>query len=467
MNQLPNQTLESLKTILNKYPLIIQIIKTLSQKGGRVFLVGGAVRDLLLAIPVKDLDIEVHGLTSEAVEAILKSFGLVSLVGKIFGVFRLHGLDVDWSLPRSDTSGRKPEVTIDPFMSLKEAFRRRDLTINAMGIDLITYELVDPFNGYNDLQNKVLHATDPNFFIEDPLRFYRVMQFIGRFQMKPDEQLNQICANMDIKNVSVERIEEEFKKLFLKSKQPSLGIEWLNQIGRLNEVLPELALTINVPQEYEWHPEGDVYEHTKQALDAAENLQYDNNDDEKLILLWAALCHDLGKITTTVFVDGRLRSHGHEVESEVFARKLLKRITRNNDLVESVCRLVRHHMQPAQLIISNSSPAAYKRLANKLGPYVNLQMLTKLLIADRLGRNPAKGIPLTGEVEIAQQFLNKIKELGIEKNREEPVLHGKDIMDIVEPGPKMGKFLKDAYEIQIEEGIKEKEELKKRVLNQK
>ena len=109
-------------------------------------------------------------------------------------------------------------------------------------------------------------------FVEDPLRLFRVMQFIGRFTMKPDKQLNEICARMSLKGISVERIESEFDKLLLKSKRPSLGIRWLLEIGRLQEIFPELAATIGVQQEPDWHPEGDVFEHTMQSLDAAAAL---------------------------------------------------------------------------------------------------------------------------------------------------------------------------------------------------
>jgi tRNA nucleotidyltransferase (CCA-adding enzyme) len=269
MKKLNPKQINSLNQLLKQNPLIIQIVKSIAQNNAKAYLVGGAVRDLLLDIAVKDLDIEVHGLAPKELEKILSRFGPVSLVGKSYGVFRLHGLDADWSVPRSDASGRKPEVKIDPYMSLKDAFRRRDLTINAMGMDLTNFGLVDPFGGYNDLKNKILRATDAKLFLEDPLRFFRVMQFIGRFQMRPDDELNKICSEMRIKDVSIERIDQEFAKLFLKSNKPSLGIRWLKFINRLKEILPELYATIGVEQNPQWHPEGDVFEHTMQSLDAA------------------------------------------------------------------------------------------------------------------------------------------------------------------------------------------------------
>ena len=209
---------------LIKFPHVMQIIQEINAAGGRALLVGGAVRDLLLGLSPKDIDIEVHGLKIDQFQKILEKFGRVSLVGKSFGVLRLNGLDVDWSVPRKDSKGRKPKVVIDSNMSLEEAFRRRDLTVNAMGIDLITHELIDPFGGMSDLKAKQLRVTDKKLFVEDPLRFFRVMQFIGRFEMEPDAELNKICKKMDLSKISRERIEEEFNKLFLRSGSPTLGM---------------------------------------------------------------------------------------------------------------------------------------------------------------------------------------------------------------------------------------------------
>jgi tRNA nucleotidyltransferase (CCA-adding enzyme) len=454
---------KTVQALLDHYPLVRAIALAIANAGGRSLLVGGAVRDILLGLQVKDLDIEVHNLTIEQLETILRSFGPVSLVGKVFGVLRLHGLDVDWSLPRADQAGRKPVVELNPSMSMVQAFRRRDLTMNAMGIDLITYELIDPFNGAKDLQAGVLRAPDENFFVEDPLRFYRVMQFIGRFQMLPDEALNALCARMDIKDVSVERIETEFHKLLLRSKRPSLGIRWLRSINRLQEVLPEVAATIGVEQEPAYHPEGDVFEHSMQALDAAAALEYDS-DHEKLIVLYASLCHDLGKVTTSKVIDGVIKSYGHAQEGAKIAKQMLKRFTRNKDLIDSVVVLVDCHMQPLQLVMSGSKPAAYKRLARKLAPHATMAMLAKLALADRRGRNGQGHEPLTAPESDVDAFLDAAQKANVVTEIEQPVLHGRDLLDIMQPGPEMGELLKAAYEIQIDEGITDKDELKRRVL---
>jgi len=105
IHNLDSKTLHSVKNLIHENPLVSKIITKISEHGGRIFLVGGAVRDLLLGQSTKDMDIEIHGLSPDNLEEILESFGPVSLVGKVFGVFRLHNIDIDWSLPRSDTSG--------------------------------------------------------------------------------------------------------------------------------------------------------------------------------------------------------------------------------------------------------------------------------------------------------------------------------------------------------------------------
>lgn len=452
-----------LQNLLKQFPLVHKIIDVIAGEQGRAILVGGAVRDLLLGRTTKDLDIEVHGISLEKLQEILSHFGPVSLVGKSFGVLRLHGLDIDWSLPRKDSSGRHPQVQIDPHMNFADAFKRRDLTINAMGIDLNTFELIDPWGGFSDLKKGILRTPDEKFFIEDPLRLFRVMQFISRFEMKPDQQLNDICAKMSLAGISVERIESEFDKLFLKSKRPSLGIRWLKQIGRLQEILPELAATIHVPQNPDWHPEGDVFEHTMQAIDAGARYTY-ANDKEKLMGMYGVLCHDLGKVTTTRMIDGVWRSLGHEDAGVDPAKKLLKRFTRRVELIDAVAKIVRHHMAPGLFVRNGAKPPAYKRLALKLAPEVTMELLAKVALADKSGRNGASHEPLNKPLPDIEDFLEQAEKLNIAYKPEEPIIQGRDIAEFVEPGPQMGRLVKKAYEIQIEDGIVDKKELIKRIL---
>src|SRR5436190_23855952 len=127
-----------MKVLFEQFPQIYTIVEKIIQNKGKAFLVGGAVRDYFLGCRLKDIDIEIHHMTEPQLETLLQEYGVVSTVGKSFGVLRVNGIHVDWSLPRSDSAGRKPTVIIDPFMPIEQALRRRDLTMNAMAIDIET-----------------------------------------------------------------------------------------------------------------------------------------------------------------------------------------------------------------------------------------------------------------------------------------------------------------------------------------
>ncbi len=457
------QIKKKIELLLQSYSLVSEIVAHIHKEGGVIYLVGGSVRDLILELPVKDLDIEVHTISLQQLEAILKRYGHVNIVGKAFGVLRLEHLNVDWSVPRIDEVGRKPQVIIDSSMEVAKAFERRDLTMNAMGINLVTYELLDPFNGLRDIQEKILRTPNPARFIEDPLRFYRVFQFIARFSMKPDRVLSQLCSSMDVSQVSCERVELEAKKWLLQSQKPSQSLQWLNALGRLEEIFPEIAQTKGVLQEPDWHPEGDVFEHTLQTLDAAALLNY-ATPQEKLVCMYAALCHDLGKAITTKMREGRLTSYEHAKKGVALARSFLKRITRDKALLSSVSKLVETHLFPPQFAKEGAKLGAYKRLACRLAPDVTLVMLAKVSTADRQGRNKERGTPLTTKEPLIDLFLLKAQEAGVLTAPEKPLLLGKDLMPEIQPGPEMGLLVKKAYELQIKENIKDKNILKNLVL---
>jgi len=457
--EISNNIQNKLQEILTAIPFLKESINLLQSNNAKVYLVGGAVRDLLLGIPTKDIDIEVHNLSLDELIALLARYGPVDLVGKSFGVVRLHSMPVDWSVPRSDSVGRKPQVIINESLSLKDALARRDLTINAMAIDLADFKLIDPFNGYADLQAKLLRPPDAKKFSEDPLRFYRVMQFVGRFEMDTDPELSALCASMDIAAVSRERIEQEFAKWLLKSRKPSLALEWLKKVNKLTYILPEIAATQGVLQEFQWHPEGDVFEHTKQTIDAAARMGY-SSDELKLIGMYAALCHDIGKPACTKYKGNRLISYGHAEKGALLAKKLLKRVGVSNRIEKAVVKLVAYHMHPGQFIKSNAGQASYKKLAVQLFPEVAIKELTLLFAADRLGRNPIRGNPLPSLVpDVAEEFKQKAKQAGVYLRPEEPVVSGADLLPLLGEGPQIGVVLKKIYQVQITRGIRDKNRL--------
>lgn len=165
---------------MNNYDLAVQIAKKVNEIGGTAYFVGGYVRDKLLGIPNKDIDIEIHNINPEVLENILKELGEVQsrTVGNNFGIYNIDGYDLDISLPRKEKAtgkGHKDfEIVVDPFLSLEESAKRRDFTINALMKNVLTGEIKDYFGGLDDLNNGVIRHIDDKTFIEDSLRVLRL-----------------------------------------------------------------------------------------------------------------------------------------------------------------------------------------------------------------------------------------------------------------------------------------------------
>ncbi len=228
-----------------KIPNILQkISQELKTKDSKAIIVGGSVRDFYLKKPMKDYDIEVYGLhTIDELEKILKQFGKVKLVGKSFGVLKfIHdGFEYDFAFPRTEVksgAGHKGfEVVSDGFMSYEDAAKRRDFTINAMGYGIENCEFLDPFDGLKDMDKKILRHIDDKTFIEDPLRVYRGIQFCARLEYEMADSTKKLCKSMVsqgvLQELPKERVFEEFKKLLLKAKQPSIGFKLMDELGVL------------------------------------------------------------------------------------------------------------------------------------------------------------------------------------------------------------------------------------------
>ena len=219
---------------------VVDLARGAAARGGRALLVGGWVRDALLALrgrgrPGKDLDVEVFGLDLSALRGLLAGLGPVDEVGASFAVLRVRGIDVDFSLPRRDTKDgvghRGFLVAADPHMSLDEAARRRDFTINAISMDPLTGEVLDPVGGVRDLEQGLLRATDPGTFGEDPLRALRGVQFAARFALRPAPSLPALMQEQDLRELPAERLEGELRKLLLRGVLPSRGLELFREGG--------------------------------------------------------------------------------------------------------------------------------------------------------------------------------------------------------------------------------------------
>ncbi len=441
------------------------IAQAIASAGGRAIVVGGWVRDRLLGLAAKDIDMEVHGLALGRLETVLGSFGQVITLGRAFGVLRVKGLDVDFSLPRRDSKTgaghRGFRVEFDPDLDFRTAALRRDLTLNSMGFDPLTHEILDPHGGRADLQAGVLRATCPEQFSEDPLRGVRVAGFAARLDMAVDPELKRLMAGLDLEELSPERLLAEFEKLLLKGKRPSVGFALLRETGLLR-FFPELDALVGTPQDKQWHPEGDVWDHTLLVLDEAARLRDGGGDD--IVLMFAALCHDLGKPETTVEDGGRIKSHRHNMAGLKHVDSLIGRLRAAKSLVRAVRALTEHHLAPALFVKSGATPKAYRRLARKLSEAgVTMELLMRLACADHFGRGTPDA--LARAFPAGETFLRMAQSLSVEQTGPRDAVLGRHLIARgLEPGVHFHDILTRCRELQDETGWDEPERILRGVL---
>ncbi|WP_415406077.1 CCA tRNA nucleotidyltransferase [Sulfurovum sp. CS9] len=445
-------------------PKIIETISLSLQKHhAKAIIVGGSVRDHFLQLPIKDYDIEVYGFDNlEQLEKILVEFGSVNLVGKSFGVLKFvhEKEEYDFSFPRLESKVGKGhrgfDVETDGSMAFEQAALRRDFTINAMGYDIEGKAFLDPFNAQEDIDAHLLRHIDDNSFVEDPLRVYRAVQFCARFGYELAPETKKLCLNMVkdnlLEELPKERIYKEFVKLLLKSPKPSLGFELMRELGILR-YFPELEAIIDVPQDSKWHPEGDVWVHTMICIDAMVGLL---GEDKKknLKYMFAILCHDFGKATTTATdEDGCIRAIGHEVEGLEPTKSFMYRLTSEHDFIESILPLVEYHLKPSQFYAAKSKNRAIRKLATK----VNIEELVIVAKAGFLGRTTQES--LRGNYKAGEWLLEKAKALKVQNKPLDNLLQGRDLIDLgLEPSPEFKFILDEVYELQMEGDICTKEE---------
>ena len=414
--------------------------------GGRAFLVGGCVRDLIIGIPPKDVDIEVFGLHADHVQRIIGQHYGLNLVGKSFGVIKLKSENIDIGLPRRESkSGRGHQgfyVDSDPKMSYEEAASRRDFTMNAISWDPLTNELIDPFNGQSDLINRMLRHTT-NKFSEDPLRVLRGMQFAARFRMRVAPDTIKLCQSIEPEDLSRERIFDEWRKLIVQGVEPGIGLRFLRDSGWVR-YFPELNALIDCEQDAEWHPEGDVWTHTLLCMDAFAR-EKTNDEWENLIVGFAVLCHDIGKPDTSVKdKDGHIRSHSHDVVGAEITETYLHKLTSHKDLIDAVIPLVKYHMHPLELYRNKASDAAVRRLARRVG---RIDRLVRVDSADRQGRGEFYDKPSPQ----GQWLLERAEALAVMDAAPKPIILGRHLIDEgLEPGVQFKVILETCFDAQTD-----------------
>lgn len=443
-----------------------QILEACRAAGGKPLLVGGSVRDALRGDAPgagHDIDIEVHGVDKLSTLApFLYKVGSVSEVGASFGVLKVTAgkEEYDVAVPRREsrngTGHRAFDVVVDPTLSVRDAFARRDFTMNAIGWEPETGEVLDPFGGERDLENGILRHTS-DAFADDPLRVLRGVQMAARFDMEMHPETVEMCRSIAdrFSELSTERVYGELNKLALSDK-PSAGLRVLKETGWVRH-FPELAAAIDLHQDSRYHPEADVYEHQSQAADVAARYAAANGlaGEDRTVIVMAAMLHDVGKATTTIeHEDGRITSAGHAEEGVHAAEAFLQRAGFPGAVRKRVLPLVREHMfLHSWQKKGTTGDAALRRLVRRLEP-ATIQEWAILNDADVRGRSGAlsdaqkvsdqEAVPRTE----AWLWLERAKTIGSERPKP-GILRGEHLMAAgMKPGPEFRPIMDAAREAQ-------------------
>jgi tRNA nucleotidyltransferase (CCA-adding enzyme) len=426
-------------------------------KEGKIYEVGGAVRDRYISplLPDKDKDYLVTGLPMDDLCSLLRNFGKVDLVGKSFGVIKFlphkkydGEATFDIALPRKEYStgpGHKDfKVEFDHNLKVEDDLSRRDFTINAMAQDLSTKQLVDPLGGKKDIKKRLIRITNPNSFKDDPLRMLRAVQFAARFEFDLEgKTYESLCENVDlISFVSPERIQGELNKLLLKAKYPSTGFRLMQRTGLLKKIFPELEVGVGVDQPGGYHAY-DVFEHSIQTVD---------NAPRELVIRLAALFHDLSKPECRELTQEGATFYGHDKKGARVTKRILERLRYSNEIIEKVTLLVDKHM-----FTTGVTDKGVRRLIRKMGQELVFSLLD-LRRADVVAQG--KG----GETRDVDELEERIR---LEIERKPPFgvkdleVNGNDIMGKfnLQPSPLIGQILNHLLEMVLDEPEFNKEDI--------
>ena len=427
---------------------------------GQPRIVGGGVRDWLLGLAPKDLDVEVRGVNFETLHRALEPFGSTDVVGRSFGVIKVRsarsGTEYDFSLPRRESKTgaghRGFAVAPEPGLGDAEAAARRDFTLNAIAYDPFADAIIDPHGGREDLARRVLRHTSPAF-AEDPLRVLRGFQLAARFDLTLAPETAAVCRAIApaYTELPVERVWGEWEKWAAKAMRPSRGLAVLEETGWLAH-FPEVAALRGTPQDPQWHPEGDVFVHTGHCLDALVGLPgwREREAGDRVLLTLAVLAHDFGKPATTVRAErlggARWTSPGHEAAGGPLTETFLARLGAPLRYAAPVRALVvnhlaHHHGQ------GEFSDSAVRRLARRLAP-ATVDELALVMRADAEGRPP---LPAAEGHARIDELVAKARALALEQLAPRPILLGRHLIALgLAPGPRFRGLLDSAFEAQLD-----------------
>ena len=410
--------------------------------GGSAYYVGGYVRDRLLGRDSKDIDIEIHGITEDALIELLSDMGETASFGRSFGIHTLRGTGIDIALPRTERSTgqghRQFDVSVDPFIGTEAASSRRDFTINALMQDVLTGEILDYHGGREDLEKGIIRHVSDASFAEDPLRVLRAASFASRLGFDIADETISLCRSIDLSGLSSERVEEELAKALLRSDSPSVFFEELRRMDQLSFWFPELEALIGLPQDPLYHPEGDVWIHTMEVIDRAAALR--DKTDEPLSFMLLCLCHDFGKAVTTELIKGRYHAYQHEVKGIPVIESFLRRIVKEKSIRRYVTGMVPLHMRPNVAAFSKPSVKSTNRLfyeAASPGDLVYFAICDKPVLAGEEN--------FTGDSDFLWERLSVF-----EATMAKPHITGKDLIEAgISPGEELGRLLDYALKLRL------------------
>ena len=432
---------------------VLKLLTAIKAEGGTPYLIGGWVRDIILGIDSKDIDVEVYGLSVDSLLSIVTKFGTPKICGDSFGVIKITvgGEDLDITPPRTESKKGKGHkgfiVDIDPFLSLEEATARRDYTMNSLLYNPFDNTIIDIYGGVKDLNNRILRHTSDTHFGDDPLRVPRGAQFESRFKLTAIPETVSICKSLlpEFETLAKERLLEEWDKLLLKGVEPSRGIKFLLDTGWLSK-FPVLYALHECKQDSIHHPEGDVLEHICQDLDYAVSIRDKlKSSFEKRVFMYANLLHDVGKPTTTAVINNKITSYGHDQEGEKYAKQFLEQLGMDVETTNNIIPLVTNHMATVR-----NKPTFDKKFVRRLAVRVapsNINMLALVMECDSSGRG---SIP-KGRSEDVAKIVEIANRLSMEIKPPEPFLTGKHLISLgLKPSPEFGRLIRLSFESQLD-----------------
>ena len=418
----------------------IGIVRRLRDAGHTAYFDGGCVRDMVRGVEPHDIDVATSA-TPEQVQAL---FPNTVPVGAAFGVVLVlaGGHQFEVATFRSDEAyidGRRP--TSVRYGSPEQDAQRRDFTINGLFYDPIAGQFIDFVNGRADIERQLVRTIgEPRQrFTEDKLRLLRCVRFAANLEYEIEaatfEAVKEMAAQIQV--VSAERIRDELIKIFTRP-HAGRGLELLDASGLLAEVLPEIAAMKGVEQPPEFHPEGDVFTHTRLMLDALP-------PHPSVTLAFAVLLHDVGKPPTFERAPDRIRFNEHDRIGAEMAENILRRLRFSNDEIEKITLCVREHMRFQ--FVKEMRPAKLKRI------------LARVTFPDELELHRIDCAASHRNLENYEFLKTKAAEMPPEVVKPAPLLTGHDLLALgLKPGPMVGQILREIEEMQLEEQLQSRAE---------